>query len=269
MTEASTRREVLKGVRADQHAGANVGLWLDKYLGDFDERKKEEKKAALVKQISGISVPDIYRKFYEGRWQELLKDCGALNPREVVVSGRMAVGLGSDSVLETSIALHRTYGVPYIPASALKGLALRYARKHLERQNAKGEDIGEWKRKDHTERLFGTPSEAGYITFFDALYVPDSGKKVKGVSRPLAPDVMTVHHPKYYQSNEARVEPPADWDDPKPVPFISATGKYLIAVTAPDAEEWIEITLTILETALKEVGIGAKTSSGYGRMSLE
>jgi len=35
---------------------------------------------------------------------------------------RLIVGLGDESVYETSIRLHRNYGVPYIPGSALKGI---------------------------------------------------------------------------------------------------------------------------------------------------
>jgi CRISPR-associated protein Cmr6 len=53
------------------------------------------------------------------------------------------------------------------------------------------------------------------------------------------------------------------------VPFLSVTGRYLIALAAPELpnpSEWIQATFAILEGALEEMGIGAKTSSGYGRM---
>ncbi len=87
----------------------------------------------------------------------------------------------------------------------------------------------------------------------------------------LFPDVITVHHPGYYQNNG---NAPADWDSPNPVAFLSATGSYLIALAAPELaspqrEQWIERTFSILEHALATMGIGAKTSSGYGRMTLE
>jgi CRISPR-associated protein Cmr6 len=71
----------------------------------------------------------------------------------------------------------------------------------------------------------------------------------------------------YYRKPEVA---PADWDDPNPVPFLSATGKYLIALSAPkDCEEWTASAFKILEHALEGEGIGAKSSSGYGRMELE
>ena len=52
-----------------------------------------------------------------------------------------------------------------------------------------------------------------------------------------------------------------------PVPFISATGSYLFAVKADDAPT-ARAALQILAFALDELGIGAKTSSGYGRITL-
>ncbi len=46
------------------------------------------------------------------------------------VDWRLAVGLGADHPLENGFTFHRVYGVPYLPGSALKGLARawRFAR---------------------------------------------------------------------------------------------------------------------------------------------
>jgi cold shock CspA family protein len=76
--------------------------------------------------------------------------------------------------------------------------------------------------------------------------------------------VITVHHPDYYQT-DSNPPPPADWDNTTPIPFLSATGNYLISLAGPN--EWVEKAFDILELALRKQGIGAKTSSGYGRMS--
>jgi CRISPR-associated protein Cmr6 len=187
------------------------------------------------------------------RWEAMLKVYRA-EQRRVQVRGRMVVGLGSESLLEASICLHHTYGVPYIPGSALKGLAASYAHHYLKGEWCQGETF-------HT-LVFGNTNEAGYITFLDALPLPGSGHN----GRALAPDVITVHHQKYYQ--DAGV--PSDSDDPNPIPFLSATGKYLIALAAPDFPQptrWVDLTFQILEEALDKLGIGAKTSSGYGRIT--
>src|SRR5436305_15138630 len=50
---------------------------------------------------------------------------------------------------------------------------------------------------------------------------------------------------------------------------LSATGHYLLALAATDVQQptrWVDITFQILAGALDKLGIGAKTSSGYGRM---
>ena len=185
--------------------------------------------------------------------------------------GRLVIGLGAEAVLENSITLQRTYGVPIIPGSALKGLAASYAHRRLaepgwrkpSKAEAKEENEGNRPVSQHT-LLFGTAHSAGYVTFFDAWYVPGSGG-------PLHPDVLTVHHRDYYgergkSQNSREGVPPADWDDPIPAPFLSASGCYLVALVGP--EEWVDRAFSLLEWALDDEGIGAKTSSGYGRMDL-
>jgi CRISPR-associated protein Cmr6 len=223
-------------------------LWLDRYLPDHDTGSGQ----TLVSDATKIPVPDAYHEFYL-RWQAALEQGAGIVTKAATVLGRLSVGLGGESVLETAITLHHTYGVPYIPGSALKGLAANYARNRL--------DATAWGVKsDAYQIMFGHTASAGYVTFFDALYVPDKEHDTK----PLWPDVITVHHPDYYQRGNAA---PADWDSPTPIPFVTATGDYLIAIGGDPA--WVQKAFEILALALKEEGVGAKTSSGYGRMRLD
>lgn len=233
--------------------GKNASLWLHKYMQDHN-RNDNQSRSKLVKEVTEVPEPSEYVACF-ARWEKmLLRECGEQNMRRAQVKGRMIVGLGSESVLETAICLHHTYGVPYIPGSALKGLAASYAHQRL----GEGWQQGE---KYHTI-VFGNTETAGYMTFFDALYFPGTGFK----GRALYPDIITVHHQKYYQN---AAQAPSDSDDPIPVPFLSATGQYLLVLAAPDLPmRWIDLTFQILAEALKHFGIGAKTSSGYGRMAL-
>jgi CRISPR-associated protein Cmr6 len=250
----STRRSVLADIRYKNfQPTANAGLWLQKFLNSSSDDDKDAKRR-LVQEVASIPESKAYEFFYK-QWCEALERQGAKS-RLAMVSGRMIVGLGEESILETSVTLHRTYGVPYIPGSALKGLAASYARQQIEGQN--------WRKdNDYYKTVFGDTETAGYITFFDALYIPKSGYK----GQALYMDVLTVHHQQYYQ--DASV-PPSDWDNPVPVPFLSATGKYMIALAAPaGCEVWMERTFEIIEAALLDLGIGAKTSSGYGRLKFE
>jgi CRISPR-associated protein Cmr6 len=238
--------------------GVHAGLWLDKYISSL-EREEKESQARLVKEVASIPVPEVYKTFYK-RWEQNLQSDKHAIKREFGAKGRVAIGLGNENVLETSISLHRTYGVPYIPGSALKGLAASYAR--LMAGDAWSPAI-----KDGAYSVvFGDTDNAGYVTFFDAFYIPNSTPN----NQPLRVDVITVHHPNYYQGKKDAS--PADWDSPTPIPFLSATGSYLIALAAPDldnAELWFDKVFDLLEEALLALGIGAKTSSGYGRMKRE
>jgi CRISPR-associated protein Cmr6 len=245
----SSRRAAVEDFEAT--ADTHAGLWLEKGLADVDD--KGPGRQTLFEELALLGIPADYSRHF-CRWKAAIE---ALEPftktAEARVLGRMVVGLGAESVLETSIALHRTYGVPYIPGSALKGLAAAAAHKQLQdpRWHKTGEDgkIGEWHRI-----LFGDQESSGYVTFHDALWVPEGG------TLPLDLDVMTVHHKDYYQGDA----PPADWDNPTPIAFVSARGKYLLAVTGP--EEWAEAAMEILRDALEKDGIGAKTAAGYGRL---
>ena len=240
----STRRQPLEGLRKTRTT--NAGLWLDKFICE-QAREDKESRRILVQEAAEIGAPQDYACWFEG-WRQALEDYGA-ECREATAQGRMAIGLGEESVLETAVALHHTYGVPYIPGSALKGLAASFARQQL------GDD---WQADTPAYvTVFGDTKTAGYVTFFDALPLPSSAIL-------LHADVITVHHEKYYQND--RTAPPADWDDPTPVPFLSATGKYLVALGGPSA--WVSTAFEILKHALAHAGIGAKTSSGYGRLTL-
>lgn len=243
-----SRRDCLKTIN-EYPATAHAGLWLDKYLPNSEKGKGEEKAKHFGQAVR--AVDPLYRQIY-ARWQQSLTEIGVKTyPAHVL--GRLSIGLGGESVLETSISLHHTYGAPYIPGSALKGLAASYARKRVG---------GEWdKDSDAYKILFGDTNVAGYVAFYDALYVPGSAKD----DTPLALDVMNVHHPEYYRGEKDAA--PADWDSPTPISFLSATGSYLIALHGPG--EWVKAAFEILSYALKEEGIGAKTSSGYGRMEIE
>lgn len=226
-------------------------LWLDKFLTGQEGGSEEAKPAMqLVSKVSGIAEPAGYKLFYD-RWLETLAQLG-VKPRPIKISGRLAIGLGRASVIETGITLHHTYGVPVIPGSGLKGLASTFADQYL------ANSLWQKGEKAHNA-LFGTTQAAGLVTFFDALPLPGQWQ--------LRPDVITVHHPSYYRGEN---KPPADWDSPTPIPFLTVTGTFLAALQpAPSAEGWDEVAYGILGHAVAELGVGAKTSSGYGRMRLD
>ncbi len=249
---SETRRTSLDKIEFS--ASVNVGLWLDKFLADDDALKAggETSKYKLLEDASRaqftVSAVDEYSAFFDRR-RAALEQVSPNVIREIEIDGRMICGLGGASVWENSISIHRTYGVPYVPGSSLKGVAASFARNHV---------AGFEQTAEAYELLFGSQRSAGFVTFHDGLLLPESTTK-----QFLHQEVMTVHHPEYYGN---KVVPPADWDSPIPVGFLSASGKYLLALTSVEGgETWLTIALRILKEALENEGVGAKTSSGYGR----
>lgn len=228
----------------------HMGLWLDRYIEGNTELADSFKRAAEV------TTPPVYRLRFK-QWEAAITrlsrvssvDSRFIACAEIKTEGRVVVGLGAESVHEVSLALQWLDGAPIIPGSALKGLAAHYARSHAE--------LDEQSRMV----LFGTPQATAYLTWFDAWYVPGSAQG----DRPFVHDIMTVHHPRYY-GTRGRERAPWDLDDPTPLPFLTVRGCFRVMVLGPD-QKWAEFGLGVLTQALADWGVGAKTSSGYGRFS--
>jgi CRISPR-associated protein Cmr6 len=227
-------------------------LWLDRFVAGLGEKAAAARH--LESALEALRVAEEYPDFF----QRFTAALARLPPRTLLAdasaSGRLVAGLGADSVLETSIALHRTWGVPYLPGSALKGLAARAARQRLDPP---------WEPSSEPYQiLFGELESAGHVTFHDALWCPFEKKTgAPKTALPLDLDVMTVHHAAYYAGEQV---PPTDWDDPNPVPFLTTRDTFRLALTGPPG--WVELAFKILQGALEQDGLGAKTAAGYGRM---
>lgn len=253
-----SRREALEKVevRQDTHAG----LWLDAFLL---KDEAGQKGSTIREAVEQTRLP----KEYAQRFAHIRESFVALGERvrvfEAKACGRLVVGLGNKNVLEMGIRLDRAWGVPLLPGSSLKGLASRTA--HLDSEKGQGwhrpSDPSKTDAGEHHAHLFGSVEGAGAVIFHDAWWDPASA------DRPLDVDVMTVHHPDYYQGSEA----PTDMDSPVPVSFATTKGTFLVALElAPGADpSWLDAAEAILRHGLEHHGIGAKTNAGYGRMTLE
>ena len=282
MKAARQALETVMAVRGK--VDSHPGLLLQRYLHESSSGeggKPEEKRAILLAAINASANEEtrvLYRKAFE-RWSASLLNNPA--PLDVETTGRLIVGLGSENVLETGIRLHHTYGMPIIPGSALKGLAAHYCdqvwgaddRRYKKPIPAEDEAYRKFlagrapKPEDSFHRLlFGSTDDGGCILFHDAWHVPDSSPA------PLVLDVMTPHHPKW--NDISKPVAPTDFDSPIPVPFLSVTGTFRVAVSwrgpdQRDASNWTKWALDLLCEALCDWGIGGKTSSGYGRFDRE
>jgi len=248
--------EALRGLA---HPALVLGLYRP---GDDSERVRDYLLRAAGRSTGSDDLVRVYRMAFE-RFRRSLT---AAVTAELTVLGRLAVGLGAASALEVGLRLHHVYGVPVIPGSALKGLAAHYCHNVWAQRDTEFRGLTrrgqEGPPGPSYQVLFGSQEDAGHIIFHDAWILPEC------VAGSLELDVMTVHHRGYY--THAGTEPPTDYDDPVPVPFLSVKGTFLVAVECdvkgPDGARWAELAMALLKEALAEWGAGAKTNAGYGRL---
>jgi CRISPR type III-B/RAMP module RAMP protein Cmr6 len=264
---------VTRRLAALPDGSTNAALWLDRYFFDaagefFDAagegRKRNEQNAAFLRySLPKLGVPDGYARAVKERVGRL-REAGTAEPGvetrvySIAVTGRIVCGMGIASVLENGLSLQRTWGMPVIPGSSLKGIvAARATRADDDAWRAPsepGQQAGPFHRA-----LFGDVTGAGFVTFHDAWWDPSSA------TTPFALDVITPHHVAYY--TKGGDHPPADWDAPSPNSFLTVTGKFVGALVGPPA--WLGLAERLLEEALAEDGVGAKTAAGYGRARLK
>lgn len=232
----------------------NIGLWLDRYLPidkswELTQEAKQRKRVfELAKRQNEII--NALKQRYEALLQWYRQRGFEVRQFDAMPDWRFIVGLGAVHVLEASITLHRIFGLPIIPASSLKGAARAYAML-IDGKNEEDPDF---------VAVFGSKEQAGKIVFLDALPLETPKFEL---------DIMNPHFPDYY--NTKGRDAPSDWQSPKPVFFLTVSKvPYRFAIAArirsdldllTRAENW-------LKGALKELGIGAKTSAGYGYWSL-
>lgn len=224
-------------------------------------------------------IMDIAKRFYGSikRFNLKFSEDLVLKPE-----WRMVVGLGNESVYETSMTLHHIYGIPYIPGSAIKGVV----RSHIITEEFEKDKMDSLDLKNAEKRalqdpgfcdIFGCPknsfyneSRQGKIIFFDSL--PLSEPQIK-------PDVMNPHYGPYYSESSGKI-PPADYHNPNPIFFLTVEEtefEFIIGIKVRDnnrieqgkfsGEYPLSIAQKCLKEALSEHGIGAKTAVGYGYMS--
>lgn len=263
---------------------AHVGLWLDRFLDRAFEaggsgwpardRLYEAAVRALRPAGNEVEAPPALRSYRQlfARWQRaLLGESPGTYRRTVVVEAKSRLLLhpaSGESVTEGALLLHHTYGVPYLPGSALKGITRSWL---LARGSTDEQELG----SGLAPALLGylpareAPEEEGHaalIDLLDALWVPEP---CSGGEGPLALDTSTPHHPDYSTKPNGSRPEPSPGDSPIPVPRLTVRPGarfQLVAECAADLAGWCDwLVDQALLPALEDVGLGAASSAGYGR----
>ncbi|MCO6492720.1 MAG: type III-B CRISPR module RAMP protein Cmr6 [Phaeodactylibacter sp.] len=259
-----------------RHGIDNFALKLNKvawYDGDGEKLKfhfyKQNKKGRDL-----LIRPPFHLVPISALAERQLKNAQALllyvSPSVFTPDWRLVVGLGGESVYETSITLHHVYGIPYIPGSSVKGVVrswiiTSYFGNHDENDLKIAADLkkAEERAQKHPGFIdwFGSQDQAGKITFFDAF----------PTETPLIePDIMNVHYQNYYSDNKGRTAP-TDYQRTNPIPFLTVSGSPFQFIVGANKKTLIEdktiqdkSIVAWLKDALESHGIGAKTAVGYG-----
>lgn len=243
---------------------------------DFSPKRQTGHKFKIHPNFGNFSFEQNCANLY----RRAEKYCAQVAQAQLEVDWHLVSGLGYASVYETSITLHHVYGVPYIPASSIKGVVRSWMIQEkyfaqLTEQEQEAKDAGEKaERKALQDQafcdLFGCDDKSyyrearqGQVIFFDAFPCTEPVVDV---------DIMNPHYPDYYGGSQL----PTDFQNPVPIPFLVVSNqdknnkplKFQFVVGIKNkadasllatAQEWLTKTLT-------EHGIGAKTAVGYGYM---
>lgn len=249
----------------------NAGLWYDKFCDQWGSDPKKtglarwcleafkdvNPKLNWIKTVTDKPAGEQRLLDEAADRQALLLRTYGQTPLFFKTDWHFVTGLGREHPVENGFAWHHSLGVPYLPGSSVKGMVRAWAEYWLE---------GEVDR-DYVKQIFGPRDDAarnspasGSVIFLDAL-------PIKPVS--LKADVMTPHYAPYYQESTGK-EPPADWHSPIPIPFLvvapETTFQFGLLPRRQDAVGDIATVTQWLAAALVNIGTGAKTAVGYGRM---
>jgi len=256
--------------RAGLHPALSYNSWAE--VCYEDGKVPNDQRSPWLERIAAWSPPEDYQLFFK-RWSDLLHSAEGPDPVELELQTPLLIGSGNGSAAEVGLTLHRTWGVPVIPGSALKGVARHYLEAQLrsqEQDRSRAEDSEGLKTElagDQTEILiqaFGSadspdsPAKQGLVCFMDALYVPSSGPGKK----PYRIDVLTPHQRRYYEQHGKHW--PNDYDEPNPVNFISVAPGVRFLVAVVGAQPLAQTAFDYLLEVLERWGVGAKRAQGYG-----
>ncbi|MGB9794706.1 type III-B CRISPR module RAMP protein Cmr6 [Caldisericum exile] len=238
----------------------NKDKYLNMVINEFERIKKKY-------------IPDVWKRIKQ-TIEDFQKNGFFTQNFSYALSWRLVIGLGASHPQETSMTLHHIYGIPYIPGSAIKGVTRHWAVLRFAEELAKKNNLGIEKAIEEVSKklengdeslslfldtisfqdlikIFGTQKEEGKVIFFDAY--PDENIELKI-------DIMNPHYPDYYGGDKT----PTDWQNPVPIKFLTIEKTKFQFYLASRDKDLLTKAENLLKDALKNYGIGAKTSLGYG-----
>lgn len=230
--------------------GQNPGLVLQKLATVTNGGKDYD---PVIQAMAGAEVAVAYTQAFQ-RWQRRTLEAPWRKVMRFRSEAPVACGLGEAFPGENGLALSHPWGMPLLPGSSLKGVVRAWCRMVY------GAEVP----KDLLD-LTGTGGHAGaagIVDFLDAWVDPtDAGAPPRFVA-----ELATPHQAAYYKEGgtAGRARAPDGFDGPNPVKFLSVSGTFRVVLEGPP--DWLELAAQVVQRALSEHGLGAKTRAGYGRL---
>ncbi len=218
---------------------------------DYDNIKNKLESGIRL-SIPFKSIPKKHYDSFKARKLKLYNDLKSMGYYVESITAksiwRALINFGSESVYETSLLFDRNYSIPFIPGSAVKGVTRHYAQYILQEANTPmfTEIFGDDNKKE---------SGKGKVIFFDVYPIIENDRDF------IVLDILNVHYQKYYTKRKEF----GDWMQPTPIFFLAIEkGTKFNFVLAGKNQKLVDKAKEYLTNAIREIGIGAKTSSGYG-----
>lgn len=262
----------------------NPGLIFDRFAPQWEADGTIKKEALMVVRRAGAATDAELLRSWNRRWAALVRAANAA-PFSLKTDWRLVAGLGRKGPLEVGFTFHR-YGFPVLPGTSVKGVARAWALLQIASKcgnalsdlddvlSADGPEGSEGRKKyegwriqqgadvqklaDAFRAVFGTTAVAGRAVFFDAI---------PAQAPALELDIINPHYPAYYGGNE----PPTDGQSPVPTYFLTVAPaqefRFAVGWRGTMGEEDTRLreqAVLCLRHGLQELGVGAKTSGGYG-----
>ncbi len=242
-------------------ARPNASLLLDRgydgHTEDWSDHDAKLKRDFLKKVVTTVGDPQVAKAYMDWlRRRTAALAYVAASPLDLTCNTALMIGVGRKNAADAGVTLDRAWGAPYVPGSSVKGLLRSTAKLIVSGELGNEEDRSYW--KGDIDRWFGAGASAesggsiGNLTLYDAYPTKTD---------VLELGIITPHYQGYY-SDPAK--PPADWYDPVPVPILQVRAGTAFRFWLPtDGALRARIT-SLLMLGLDWLGLGAKTSSGFG-----
>lgn len=263
----------------------NFGLCFNKFVQIDETNFKVPDNSIPEYKKKYASLKNASSKILEKKHLNQMHFCKTFSPRYETLTlvasliSPFVTGIGQTHPSEVGMTFDHTIGIPYIPASGIKGIVrFSHTLSIIDEAVKKGrvkkdkvqkdcfDDEEDWTNIPVMFGKGGDKGNEGRVIFLDAysLDVPD-----------IKEDIMNSHYKPYYSEQK---EAPGDYHAPVPIKFLTVENgtKFIFRVLVDkqyndlsDDNKITDLVKKALKNSLEVEGIGAKTAVGYGRFQIE